>query len=148
MLQKILVAVDGSEHSLKAVEYAAELASKHGCEIYLLHIVQKVDVSNELKQYMESEKIEEPAEYVILNRIGEKILDKAEAVARENGVCKVYKVIETGEPANKIVEYAKNNNVDSIIIGSRGLGDLKGLLMGSVSNKVCHIAECTCITVK
>ena len=53
-----------------------------------------------------------------------------------------------GDPAEKIVEYAKANGIDMIVIGNRGLGAVKMLFMGSVSNKVCNLAECTCVTVK
>ncbi|NQU72224.1 MAG: universal stress protein, partial [Rhodospirillales bacterium] len=47
-----------------------------------------------------------------------------------------------------IIEYAEQHDIDMIVIGSRGLGDLKGMLLGSVSHKVAHLAECSCITVK
>ena len=53
-----------------------------------------------------------------------------------------------GNPADEIVEFAKQKQIDLIVMGSRGLSDIKGLFLGSVSHKVSHLAECTCITVK
>ena len=53
-----------------------------------------------------------------------------------------------GDPAKRILEYAKEEAVDCIIMGSRGLGDLKALLQGSVSRKVSNRAPCTCVTVR
>ncbi|NIO03304.1 MAG: universal stress protein [Proteobacteria bacterium] len=53
-----------------------------------------------------------------------------------------------GDPAERIIEFAREKSVDMIVIGSRGLGPVKGLFLGSVSTKVCHLADCTCVTVK
>ena len=72
----------------------------------------------------------------------------AQRRARENGVDKANTVIRNGDPARVIIEYAEQHDIDMIVIGSRGLGDLKGMLLGSVSHKVAHLAECSCITVK
>ena len=63
------------------------------------------------------------------------------------GVKEVETVIAAGDPTQAI-ETAKARNVDTIVIGSRGLGDLQGLLLGSVSHKVAQMAPCTCIIVR
>ena len=55
---------------------------------------------------------------------------------------------EYGDPAERILDCAKREHVDMIVMGTRGLSDLKGLLMGSVSHKVSHLADCACVTVK
>jgi nucleotide-binding universal stress UspA family protein len=57
-------------------------------------------------------------------------------------------VLTTGSPAKEILEIAGRLDVDFIVMGSRGRGDLEGLLIGSVSHKVSHLAKQTCITVK
>jgi nucleotide-binding universal stress UspA family protein len=57
-------------------------------------------------------------------------------------------MVFSGDPVEEIIQFAKNNDIDMIVIGSRGLGKIKGLLLGSVSSKVCHLAECTCVTIK
>ena len=57
-------------------------------------------------------------------------------------------VLEDGNPADTIVRVAKRLQVDMIFLGSRGLSDAKGMLMGSVSHKVAHLAQCTCVSVK
>ena len=53
-----------------------------------------------------------------------------------------------GRPADTIVAAAERDKADMIVMGSRGFSDLKGLLLGSVSHKVSHLAPCTCVTVK
>ena len=57
-------------------------------------------------------------------------------------------LLEDGDPASTILRVAKGLDADMIVLGSRGLGDAKGLLLGSVSHKVAHFAECTCVSVK
>jgi nucleotide-binding universal stress UspA family protein len=57
-------------------------------------------------------------------------------------------VIEDGDPVKEILRQAEEDSANLIVMGSRGLGDLQGLLMGSVSHKVNHLAKQTCITVK
>ncbi|MBC8461380.1 MAG: universal stress protein [Deltaproteobacteria bacterium] len=148
MIKNVLVAVDGSEHSLKAVDYAIDIALKYGCEMYLLHVVTKVEIPKELMEYADVERIEDPPEYLFFKEIGDRILKKAEKTAKEKGVKEVHTVIKKGNPADKITEFARENDIDWVFMGSRGLGGIKGLLLGSVSNKVCHLTDSTCITVK
>lgn len=148
MIKKILAAVDGSEHSLKAVDYAIDIALKYDCEMYLIHVVDRVEIPDEIIKFANVEKIEDPPEYLVLNEIGNRILKKAEETAKEKGVHEVRTLIQEGDPADKITAFARDNDIDWIFLGSRGLGGVKGLLMGSVSNKVCHLTDSTCITVK
>ena len=56
--------------------------------------------------------------------------------------------LEHGDPADQIVRAAARHGADLIVMGRRGYGDLKGLLLGSVSHKVCRLADCACLTVK
>ena len=80
--------------------------------------------------------------------IGDRLMSRARDRARQKGVQTMQAVLEDGNPANTILRVAKRLQVDMIFLGSRGLSDAKGLLMGSVSHKVAHLAECTCVTVK
>jgi nucleotide-binding universal stress UspA family protein len=148
MVKKVLVAIDGSEHSLKAVDYAIDVAQKYGSEMYLIHIIDKVEIPEELKKYVSVEKIEDPPEYLVFNDIGNRILKKLKEQAEKSGIKKVHTIIQEGDAAEKITDFARENEIDWIFMGSRGLGGVKGLLMGSVSNKVCHLTDSTCITVK
>ena len=80
--------------------------------------------------------------------VGERLMSRAGARAREKGVQQVRTLLEDGDPAATILRLAKGLDADMIVLGSRGLGDVKGLLLGSVSHKVAHLAECTCVAVK
>ena len=80
--------------------------------------------------------------------VANEILQRAEAAARNKGVSALETALEYGRPAKAILDAAKARGVDLIVMGSRGLGDARSLLLGSVSHTVSHLAECTCITVK
>ena len=131
MVKKILIPFDGSEHSKKAILFAADIAKQHHSELFLVHVVKEKDIPPEILEYIESEKINGGIGKVSAKLISEGIMKAAQSQLQEMGL-----------------QFAKNNDIDMIVIGSRGLGKIKGLLLGSVSSKVCHLAECTCVTVK
>jgi nucleotide-binding universal stress UspA family protein len=147
MINTILVPTDGSIHARKAIDYACDLASKYGATVHLMHVIPKSEIPEGLDRYMEVERLEEPREQV-LKKIGDGIIKAGLTEAKARGVEGVKSSVVIGDAAEKIVEFAKENGFDMIVMGSRGLGGIKSLFMGSVSSKVCHAAECTCVTVK
>jgi len=140
LIQKILAATDGSDHARKAIEIASDIALKYGATLVLLHVV---DVITQRRMAMYMEDVEN-----YLHEAGEKILREAEEEARKKGVRSLESRLIEGDPASEIVEFARKSKVDMIIMGRRGTGLLETLLLGSVSHKVCHLAKCTCMTVK
>lgn len=148
MPKKLLVATDGSNHARKAIEMAAEIAEHQEAEVFLVHVIPKAGIPEDLHRFIDTEYADEPAEVVYPELIGHKIMDEAVKELKAKGVKSVHKEVLQGDPAHEIVSFAERNHIDSIFIGSRGLGSLKGLLIGSVANKVCHTAGCTCVTVK
>lgn len=151
MSKKFLVAIDGSDHCWKALDLAAELAKASDAELAILHVVPYEPVPEGLKQFAEVEGIplaEEEARFHLSRGVGDKIASEAEVRARKHGVDRLTTRVAEGNPANEIVRLAKSESMDMIFLGSRGLGEVKGLLMGSVSHKVLHLAPCTCVAVK
>jgi nucleotide-binding universal stress UspA family protein len=149
MTKTILAATDGSGHAERAaeraVEVAAAIADLYNAKLILAHVLP--DIVNEhlpehLEKLVEFERLDIGE---ALNSIGQSILDRAQQEARKQGVKDIETVLTTGSPAKEILEIAERLNVDFIVMGSR---DLEGLLMGSVSHKVTHLAKQTCITVK
>lgn len=157
MFSKILVATDGSSHAQSAIDVATDLAGKYNAELVLLHVLQR-NVSDSLRHMAEVEygatlhaggsAQSEAALYEAITDIGRRILERGRDLAAEKGVDKVRMLTTEGDPAHQIIDTAKEQGADLIVMGSRGLSDLKGLLMGSVSHKVSQLATCTCITVK
>jgi nucleotide-binding universal stress UspA family protein len=150
MIKTILVPTDGSEHSAKAGNFAADLAEKYGARIILLHVVSDWGswrVPDGLRQLEKLEHVHITEQDVQLG-IAKQILQRAEEALCEKEMSDLETILEDGRPAKAILNVAKTRGVDLIVMGSRGLGDAQSLLLGSVSHTVSHLAECTCITVK
>lgn len=145
MLQKILVAVDGSEYSKTALEFAIEVAQKFNASLHIVHVPQGSAADRVMVLGGASIMIHAGREQI--EDAGRTLIDAASEIAKENLHDKVTTELRGGDPAAEIVASAKENEADCIVIGSRGLGDFGGLLLGSVSHKVNHSAPCTCITV-
>lgn len=173
MLKKILVAVDGSSHSVKAVQLASDLASKYDAEVILLHVLLRGHMPDGLKKALEIEVggkgrrsadnlVNMPQEIMArvksrgeiqlsleeLDFIAKHVLSSVATICKDAGLSKVTKRVEEGNPAEIIVGVAKETAVDMIVMGSRGLSELRGMLVGSVSHRVSHLTPCTCVTVK
>lgn len=140
-MEKILVPVDGSEQSHKAVIFAADLARHYNATMYLLHVFKLTIIPEGLGEYVVSDRVQ-------LRALGDRIIAAAENDVKGYGIERIKATVVEGDPAERIIDYAKEHDVDIIVIGSRGLGTFKGLLLGSVSNKVSHKADRTCVIVR
>ncbi len=149
MLKNILVAIDGSKASTNVLQSATELSEKFGAGLHLLHVVWELQIpSNPANPgLMGKFDIVEQQHHDLLTSSGEQLLNQAKRVAESNGASVLQAEISSGDPASEIVKYADKNQMDLIVIGSRGLGQVKGLLMGSVSRKVCNMTKVNCLIV-
>jgi nucleotide-binding universal stress UspA family protein len=148
MLKKILVPTDGSEHARRAIDLASDLALRYDAMLYILHVVSETTIPDEVLDYIRVEKVTEPPEMVYQRKIGQGTIAAAEREAKNRGLKEVQSKVVQGDPAEEIINFAREKGVDMIMIGSRGVGQVKGMFLGSVSSKVCHVADCTCVTVK
>lgn len=176
MIKTILVATDGSGHAKKAVDLAADIAEKYEARLVVLHVLlrhtSESDIETLCRENAMSESLEKKLEELrerflemvaasyeagpiavpipddVLGEVGNLVLDNARQRAASKGVKNITAEILDGAPADKILAAAGKENADMIVMGSRGLGNLASMLMGSVSHKVSHLAECTCVTVK
>lgn len=175
MFNKILVATDGSSHATKALELAGNLAKIHEASLVIVHVIQHGRVPEGIRRMVENEhlieqtrestsRLSESARGLVavmgksaddmdlsqkaFHAYGEHLLARSEHDAHSLGIRDVKTVLEDGDPVHCVLDCAKRHGADLIILGTRGLSDLKGLLMGSVSHKVIQLAPCTCISVK
>lgn len=141
MFSKILVPVDGSDNSLRALDQATFLAKSTGASVTAMHVIE-----NPPTVYVESQKL---LNELLSNFRAEsaKILDRCKQMAEKSGV-KIETVMAEGDAASNIVGYAHKEGFDVIIIGSRGHGKFKEMVLGSVSNKVLHHAKCAVLIVR
>jgi nucleotide-binding universal stress UspA family protein len=148
MFKKILVATDGSSHARKTIGIAGDMALRYGAQLFLVHVIPSIEISEELQEYIETEYPEESPAAIYPELVGDKILGQAVGELKKKGLNKVQTEVLIGDPAKKIVEFAEQMDVDIIVLGSHGLGGFAEFVLGSVANKVCHLAKKTCVTVK
>lgn len=169
MFQNIVVATDGSDNAKRATEIGAELATACGARLTIVHVapsyvsledVEKTkDLPREAKDDIKrmrdaiggfemSAYAPVPAPQSAIEFLGNGVLDRADNIARESGMTNTSRVLAYGNAAEKIVAEAEKAIADLIVIGTRGLSDLRGLVMGSVSHKVIQLAKCPCVSVK
>jgi nucleotide-binding universal stress UspA family protein len=154
MFQKILVAVDGSEFSRRALNSAVELAEKFGGNITLIHaysstvpVVTSMDTMSgpSITPPVSSEmaaKIAEEAE----NR-GKRILQEAEKFVKSHGIS-VESILVEGDAVREIIRLAQEKNVDLIVVGHRGQSRLREVFLGSVSEGLSHKATCPLLIIR
>lgn len=141
---KILVPLDGSQNSFRALSYACSLAESCKGSLELLYVVH---LTKEISAYTQINSIAIPDSVIAdAQENGKNIL--SQCLRQIPADISASSSIEIGLPPDKIVEISRKNKADLIIIGSRGLGVLQGILMGSVSNYVVHHARCPVMVVK
>lgn len=143
MYEKVLIAMDGSAPSFRAVEAAQKIAASIQ-EISLIYVVNMphsgVLADGQAMDFFPQQYYQE------LFNTAEKVLEKAEKMLQDHP--KVTKRTEAGLPAETILNIAEKERFDLIIMGSRGLNSLQRLFLGSVSNKVLSLARCPVMLVK
>lgn len=145
MFDRILVAVDGSDRALAALELAVGIQKKFGSELLVLCVYRHHSL---LEASMSMVRPEDPE--ILDDSMREfagEVVEKAKDFATEHGAEDLRGYIKSGPPARTIVGFAKNKNADLIVLGSRGVGDIEGYLLGSVSHKVTSLAECPVLVV-
>ncbi len=147
-MRRIVVAVDMSEPSLRAVDFAADLAAKYDAELVLLTVGRATAAWPDpgLEAYARAEHVREPIPTVAVESIREElagIRDRAAAKGAGNISIDVY----VGDPTEQILACADARQADLIALGSRGHGRLAGLLLGSVAQKVTALSRCPVVVV-
>jgi nucleotide-binding universal stress UspA family protein len=147
MIKTILVAVDGSAHAKKAVKLASEIAIKCDARLIIVNVIKSAELPESLRDFTDVKSIKGPPP-AVLRRAAGKVIDEARSRARGAGVSDVRTKVLKGSPERMIVDYARKKHADMIVMGSRGLGDVEGMLLGSISRSVGLLADCPCLTVK
>ena len=145
MFQTILVAVDGSRHSKRAVDVAVDLARQYGASVHLLHVIRNLALPREILDMIAAGEVTE-SRMEILQDSAEIILDNAREKFVEAGLSDVESHYVIGDPAFEIADYAKRNNADLIVLGHRGLG-AQGEMLGSMARKLLNITPVSCLVV-
>jgi len=145
MFDRVLVPVDGSEHAKGAVKAAVEVARCHGSSVCLLHVVRDLSMPKEILEMISSGEIT-ASRMQILQDSADIILDQAHKEFDAAGIVDVRRECLLGDPASMILEYAKDQEVDLIVLGHRGL-DPRGGMLGGVARKVVNMTTIPCLIV-
>lgn len=176
MVERILIATDGSDTANRAVELGADIAARFAVPVVLIHVLLHDHLSEGLRHMAEIEY--EPAEGgrnlfeavsalpharfpfadlipktartqdELLRAVAERILHDTERTLRDHGVDRMDCLTASGDAARRIVEAAEETGSDMIVMGARGLSDLTALMVGSVSHKVQHLSPVTVVSVR
>lgn len=140
--KKILVAVDGSEQSIKALRVADGIAERNNAELIVMNAYEpSVAAMTTPTDEQAYEHLKDFAKKNINDPLADAVKEISEDV---NYVA----ITETGNPKAEIVRYAENNGVDLIVIGATGKGAFSRLLVGSTTNFVINHAPCTVTVVR
>jgi nucleotide-binding universal stress UspA family protein len=174
LFDSIVIAYDGSAHAARALQAGATLAARDQASLGIIYVVdvEHMQLPVELRKMGEIEHIIEPmpnfqvdlrdapdglastmaqtsaeSEKAML-LFAEYLVEQARESAAASGVEDIEARAILGSPAEEVVDYARGRNADLIVCGSRGFGRLKSLLLGSTSQKIAQLAECSCLTIR
>jgi len=141
LFTNILVPIDGSDNSYRALDAALLLSEKLGSNITVIHVMEEVPITHIGSEKMLNELLE------AYKKENQDILLKCSEIANQKEL-----TIKTfplqGNPASAILDYNKKEKFDLVIIGSRGLGKFKELILGSVSSKIVHHSTCAVLLIR
>jgi nucleotide-binding universal stress UspA family protein len=160
-LLRVLLVVDGSSHSQCAVGYLTRFPFPERSNVHVMHVLPPIpqpevplstgrhptfyqDIPT-VSSYETEQEIARQAEYE--GQAGQVLLTETIEVLRASGI-EATGVLKRGDAANEIIEYVKSQNIHLITAGSRGLSEVKGWLLGSVSRKLVHYAGCSVLIIK
>ena len=139
LITSILVPVDGSVHAEKALNYALNLAEIHDAKVEIMTVVDEVKMAPDwAREY--SEKLREQDEDVLTSTFSKAVKEKPNF--------KISKCLAEGYASEEILKCAEKGHHDLIVMGSRGMGLVRGLVLGSVSSRVVNQAEIPVLIVK
>lgn len=158
---KILIAIDGSEQSFDAVDYAIDIAQKDDAELNALYVVSSPTLYH-LSSEMPEDQIPEEVRKIMqnakqhsqpwFNKISEKIASSSAAVKENTRITtirlKTEVILSPISVVGTIVEYAGSKNIDLIVMGTRGRSGFKRLLLGTTASGVVTYAHCPVLIVK
>ncbi len=145
MYKKLLVPLDGSPQAWRASEYAIKLAECMGSEVMFLHVIPALPPYENYQNQQQTGTYQQIHNDLLIS--GREIIEQAKQDFGKSSINVGFKML-WGNPAMEICRLAKDENYDLIIMGNRGLGSVKGYLMGSISNRVVRHASCPVMIVR
>jgi len=131
LFTNILVPVDGSDNSYRALDAALLLSEKLGSNITVIHVMEQVPITHIGSEKLLNEVLQ------AYKKENQEILSKCSEIATQKGFT-INTFLLEGNPASAILDFSKKEKFDLLIMGRRGLGKFKELILGSISSKIVH----------
>jgi len=149
ILQRVVLAVDGSDNAGRAVHYTAALAQHFPFHIVIVSVYKHRTYQESSLSLVRTREMPAAPDEVMQN-LCEEAVEWAYERLKEAGIDpdRIETLVRRGPPARTIVRTTKQQDADTVILGNRGHGDVEGFFLGSVSHKVNALSDCTCITVR
>jgi nucleotide-binding universal stress UspA family protein len=136
MFKTILLATDGSDSAGKAESQAIEIAKQAGAKLVLVHVHERILGKGGGNLQADAPEVEQ------------RVKDRAEEISKDGVETTVeFRDVMLGGPAHPIAQLADEAQADLIVIGSRGLSSVSGVLLGSVAQRLLHLAKCPVLVV-
>jgi nucleotide-binding universal stress UspA family protein len=145
MFKRILVPIDGSRYSSRAVAAAADMAERYNASVYLLHVIRNLSLPAEIMEMIRAGEVTQSRMEILEDSAGI-ILDNAQEKLQVAGISNAQRAYLIGDEASTIAEHAQQNEIDLIVLGHRGLNP-GGELLGSVARKLLNTTDITCLVV-
>ena len=144
-LQRVLVPIDFSEFGKHALRYGCEFARRFGAELHVMHVVEDIyPMVPEAGMLLPAQ-----GDYLLeLQNSARKALEKLPEAEWAHGIADIVRHVGTGTPFLEVIRYAKEHDIDLIVIGTHGRSGLVHMLMGSVAEKIVRKSPCPVLTVR
>lgn len=142
MFKKILCPVDFSQFTQDVVNYALDLAKKYGAELHIMHVVPNMTYFTPYESFLTPENL-----VAIEKNIQDEVERNFTKLLKEDKV-PTKRVIKTGVPFVEIIDYARSESVDLIVMGTHGHTGLEHILIGNVAEKVVRKSPCPVMTIR
>jgi nucleotide-binding universal stress UspA family protein len=142
VLRKVLIATDGSETAKKAADFGVQIAGLSGAKVCVVYVIDTTPYYSIPLDEVWSKEV-----YEQLEKMGNEITSDVEKTAKAAGL-ETESLVLKGDPAERIVSFAEEQNIDMIVVGSLGKGEFERLVIGSVSEKVVRHAKVPVLVVR
>jgi nucleotide-binding universal stress UspA family protein len=147
MITSIVVGIDGSDASERALRMACGMAKQFGASLQMIHTPRDETVTYAAEAisgfYVGANSVQQD----LLRDAAEMLIEKAQAIVAEAGMENVEAHIGHGDPARDVLDCADAASAELIVTGRRGLGDLGAFVLGSTSHQISKHAKCACLTI-
>lgn len=147
MFEKIVVGVDGSEASKRALTFACDLAKRYSADLHLVNAPREEAAALVAAGYGGYGALASIPLETHIEEVGQRIVDEAVKTAKDFGIASAQGHVEIGVPSEVILDLAKFLDADLIVTGKRGLGSVATFVLGSTSLQIAKNANCAFLSV-